>query len=141
MLASPGSSTFLNSTRVSGIARRLSQGERLVGEGLLAGAKLPRNRLGVGVLERAVVALVDRRHRGDVAGAQALEARYEQLAVLRGRPPVRGLLGIAARRLAEGIEQPVGAVHPARDVGADQHPVAPQRLEAKEVVEARNRLE
>src|SRR4029453_16704851 len=65
--------------------------------------------------ERAVVALVDRGHRRDVAGAEALEAADEQLAVLRGAGPVH------ARGLAEALEQAVRAAQPAADVGADQN--------------------
>ena len=82
----------------------------------------------LGRLERAVVALVDRGHRGDVAGAEALEAGDEEVVVALGG----GL---------EGVEQLVAAAHPAADVGADLDPVAADPLGVQEVVEAGDRLQ
>src|SRR4051812_18818773 len=70
--------------------------QSLLGQHLLAVAPqlLDRGR-GIVLGERAVVALVDRGHRGDVAGAQALKSPDEDLAVLGGS------LAVDARGLAE----------------------------------------
>ena len=95
----------------------------------------------VGAVERAVVALVDRGHRRDVAGAEALEALDEELAVGRARPVVVGLVVVGSGGLAERLEQLVAAPHPAGDVVADEHPVAADRRGREQVVEARDRLQ
>ena len=117
------------------------RGERLLRQHLGAGAELlDRGRASLGV-QRPEVALVDRGHRRDVAGAHALEARDEDLAVGRAGAPVRRLVAVGAGGLAERLEQLVGARHPARDVRAHQHLVAPAGLEPEEVVEARDRLQ
>ena len=113
----------------------------LPGIGLLAALQLLDDGGGVARLERAVVLLVDRDHRGDVAGAQALEALDEDLAVGRVGAVVLGLVVVAPGGLAELGEDVVGAAHPARDVVADEDAVLRGRLEAEEVVEARDGLE
>src|SRR5688572_1067448 len=77
-----------------GTARGLALGELLVGDRLAAGADRFDRRDRVGVVERAVVALVDRDHRRDVARAEALEALDEELAVGGGRARVIGLVVI-----------------------------------------------
>src|SRR5262249_54099983 len=108
----------------------------LLGQDLLAAvAELLDDGLRVLLAQGPVVALVDRGHRGDVAGAHALEAADEDLAVL-GRARA-----IHPGRLAEPLEQLVSAAQPAADVGADQDLVLALRLHAEEVVEAGDRLE
>ena len=102
--------------------------QRLLGQHLGAGLQLLDRGLRLGRLQRAEVALVDRGHRGDVAGAEALEAGDEDVVVALG-----GRL--------EGVEQLVAAAHPAADVGADLDPVGPDRLGVQEVVEAGDRLQ
>ena len=86
--------------------------QRLLRQHLGAGAQLLDRGLRLGRLERAEVALVDRGHRRDVAGAEALEAGDEEVVLALGRG-------------AEGVEQLVAAPHPAADVGADGDLVAP----------------
>ena len=78
-------------------------GERLVRQDLGAGAKLLDRGPRVAGGQRPVVALVDRGHRRDVAGPQALEALHEDLAVGRAGAAVVGLVGIGAGGLAEGV--------------------------------------
>src|SRR3954451_8976026 len=56
--------------------------DRLLREHLASGAELVDRRQRVGGVERTVIAPVDRCHRRDVAGAEALEAADEGLAVL-----------------------------------------------------------
>jgi hypothetical protein len=97
--------------------------EALVGQHLLAGAQLLGRRGGVVLAERAEVALVDGGHRGEVTGAHALEGADEELAVLGGT------LSVDSGRVAEGLQQPVGAAQPAADVGADEHLVLAPGLE------------
>ena len=92
-------------------------------------------------VERAVVAVVERGHRRQVAGAEALEALDEELAVGGGGAVVRRLVGIGTGGLAERLEQLVAAAHPAGDVGADEHPVGADRLGGEQVVEGGHRLE
>src|SRR5215207_11735100 len=87
--------------------------EPLPGQHVLLRSELLDRRDSVLIGQRAVVAIVDRGHRRDVAGAQALEAPDEQLPVLGGAARPR------ARRLAERVEETVGAAQPAADVGAD----------------------
>ena len=79
-------------------AGRRAIGERLVGQDLGAGAKLLDRGLRVTGVQGPVVALVDRGHRGDVAGAQALEARDEDLPVRRAGAAVIGLVRHRRRR-------------------------------------------
>src|SRR5687767_662099 len=102
-----------------GAARGLALGERLVGKRFGAGAKLLDRGERVVAVERAVVALVDRGHRSQVAGAEALEALDEELAVRGARAVVVRLVGIGAGGRAERAQEVVGAVQPARDVVAD----------------------
>ena len=106
-------------------------GSALSGSASRAGAELLDHGLRVAGVERPEVALVDRGHRRDVAGAEALEARDEELAVGRAGAAVVGLVGIGAGRLAERVEQVVGAPHPAGDVVADEHLVAAAGLVRK----------
>src|SRR2546426_9779932 len=119
MEASSGSSTRLNSNRVSGTFRLLDAGvwvglgaagrrevgQRLVRQHLGAGAELLDRHARVIGVEGSVVALVDRGHRGDVAGPQALEPLYEQLSVRRAHAAMIGLVGIGPRGLTEGAQQ------------------------------------
>ncbi len=130
---SAGSSACSSSTRVSSscaissppvegrVARRVAGRAAALGQRPSPAAPLrrpcswPIAIARLGRLERAVVALVDRGHRGDVAGAEALEAGDEEVVVALG-----GRL--------EGVEQLVAAAHPAADVGADLDPVAADPL-------------
>ncbi len=114
--------------RRRGVAGEGALGLVLGGEDLGAGLELLDREAGLGGVERAVVALVDRGHRRDVAGAEALEAGDEEVLVALGG----GL---------EGVEQLVAAAHPAADVGADLDPVAADRVGVQEVVEAGDRLQ
>ena len=124
--ASPGSSMFSN--RKPGLRHRVrlprSRAASSLSGGVLAGFSCSTIVRRVAGLERAVVELVDRGHRRDVAGAEALEALDEELAVGRAGAAVLGLVVVGAGRLAERVQQVVGAVHPAGDVVADEHPVA-----------------
>ena len=110
------------------VARQRPLLQRLLGQHLLAGQQLLDRGRRLGRLQRAEVALVDRGHRRDVAGAEALEAGDEEVLVARGG----GL---------EGVEQLVAAAHPAADVGADRDLVGADRLGVQQVVEAGDRLQ
>src|SRR3954451_11463417 len=99
MEARLGSSMWRKRRRVSGMSfavrrssfghrlrlrtnRRPAPRDRLLREPLASGAELVDRRQRVGGVERTVIAPVDRCHRRDVAGAEALEAADEGLAVL-----------------------------------------------------------
>src|SRR5664279_5997356 len=95
MVRSAGSSACSSRTRVSrGSGTGASRVRRVPGQRPLL-QRLLRQHRGTGLdlvdrgprlgrLERAEVALVDRGHRGDVAGAEALEAGNEEIVVARG---------------------------------------------------------
>ena len=124
-----------------GAAGQRAGGHGAIGEDLVAGAEGVDRGPRVLELERSVVALVDRGHRGEVAGAEALEAADVELAVGGDRAAVAGVVGVDPGLAAEALEQLVAAAHPAGDVGADEHPVAAGGLEVEEVVEGGDRLE
>ncbi len=65
----------------------------------------------------------------------------KMLAVGAHGAAVAGRVAVGAGGLADGVEQLVGAAHPAGDVGADQDPVLAGGLHVEEVVEAGDRLE
>src|SRR5882757_2032967 len=87
----------------------------LLGQNVFAAAELLHRVLRIALVERPVVALVDRGHWRDVAGAHALESLDEELPVLRAS------LTVDAGRLAECLEQAISSAQPAADVGADEH--------------------
>src|SRR5918995_3235563 len=80
--------------RDAGVRRRLGAAgcratlQRLLGEWLGARAQLLDGGGRVVGLERAHVGLVDRGHRGHLAGAEALESLHIEVAVRRARAPV-----------------------------------------------------
>ena len=136
--ASRGSSACSSRTRVSRHRPRCSRGrgvagqrpplQRLLRQHLVAAQQLLDRRRRLGRLQRPEVALIDRGHRRDVAGAEALKAGDEDVLLTLGRG-------------AESVEQLVAAAHPAADVGADRDLVAADRLGVQEVVEAGDRLQ
>ena len=119
---------LISSRRQREVGGEGALGQRFLGEDVAAAAQLLDRGRRVALLQRPVVALVDRGHRRDVAGAEALEAGDEDVLVALGGG-------------AEGVEQLIAAAHPAADVGADLDFVAADRLGVEEVVEAGDRLE
>ena len=75
--------------RARSVAGQWASLQRLIRQHLFAGFELRDRRPRLGRFERAVVALVDRRHRRDVAGAEALEAGDEEVVLARRRRPRR----------------------------------------------------
>ncbi len=86
----------------------------------------------VGEAERPHVHAVDRGHRRDVAGAEALERAHVEFGLR-----VRSFGG----RLGDRLVQLVGAAQRAGDVGAHVHAVASHGRGLEHVVEARHRLQ
>src|SRR3954452_17561521 len=95
-----------------GAAGKAAVAQGLLGNRLGVGAQRGDDRLGVGYLQRAVIAVVDGGHRRDVAGAEALEAGDEDPAVGRRAAAVVGALVVGAGGVAERVDQLVRAVHP-----------------------------
>ncbi len=102
--------------------------ELLVRQHRLPAADVGEQLRDVGDAERADVDAVDRGHRCEIAGAEALEGAYVELRVL-------------ADGLADRLVQRVGAAQRAGDVGADVHAVASDGTRLEHVVEARDGLE